>query len=155
MFKKLKKVYVNFTVAFAVPLIVFSNVSGVYNGWRERQYEMFDKRELCAKLVKEGAVSQKFCDEEIKYETGPQAEFDYRVTPIFKQIDLVGLYINQYYMLVWDWIWIRMVNFERWLKYQIMLLRTQICNKIDSKANIKLVNIKVRCYIRQWTGIQK
>ena len=155
MFKKLKKVYVNFTVAFAVPLIVFSNVSGVYNGWRERQYEMFDKRELCAKLVKEGAVSQKFCDEEIKYETGPQAEFDYRVTPIFKQIDLAGLYINQYYMLVWDWIWIRMVNFERWLKYQIMLLRTQICNKIDSKANIKLVNIKVRCYIRQWTGIQK
>ena len=27
MLKKLKKVYVNFTVAFAVPLIVFSNVS--------------------------------------------------------------------------------------------------------------------------------
>ena len=143
MFKKLKKAYVNFTVAFAVPLIVFSNVSGVYNGWRERQYEMFDKRELCAKLVKEGAVSQKFCDEEIKYETGPQAEFDYRVTPIFKQIDLAGLYINQYYMMVWDWIWIRMVNFERWLKYQIMLFRTQICNKLDSKANIKLVNTKV------------
>ena len=143
MFKKLKKAYVNFTVAFAVPLIVFSNVSGVYNGWRERQYEMFDKRELCAKLVKEGAVSQKFCDEEIKYETGPQAEFDYRVTPIFKQIDLVGLYINQYYMMVWDWIWIRMVNFERWLKYQIMLFRTQICNKLDSKAILKLVNIKV------------
>ena len=143
MFKKLKKAYVNFTVAFAVPLIVFSNVSGVYNGWRERQYEMFDKRELCAKLVKEGAVSQKFCDEEIKYETGPQAEFDYRVTPIFKQIDLAGLYINQYYTMVWDWIWIRMVNFERWLKYQIMLFRTQICNKLDSKANIKLVNIKV------------
>ena len=124
MFKKLKKAYVNFTVAFAVPLIVFSNVSDVYTGWRDRQYEMFDKRELCAKLVKEGAVSQKFCDEEIKYETGPQAEFDYRVTPIFKQIDLAGLYINQYYMMVWDWIWIRMVNFERWLKYQIMLLRT-------------------------------
>ena len=35
MFKKLKKAYVNFTVAFAVPLIVFSNVSGVYTGWRE------------------------------------------------------------------------------------------------------------------------
>ena len=116
MFKKLKKAYVNFTVAFAVPLIVFSNVSGVYTGWRERQYEMFDKRELCAKLVKEGAVSQEFCDEEIKYETGPQAEFDYRVTPIFKQIDLAGLYINQYFMLVWDWIWIRVVNFETWLK---------------------------------------
>ena len=75
MLNKLKKAYVNFTVAFAVPLIVFSNVSGVYNGWRERQYEMFDQRELCAKLVKEGAVSQEFCDEEIKYETGPQAEF--------------------------------------------------------------------------------
>jgi len=26
--------------------------------------------------------------------------------------------------MVWDWIWIRMVNFERWLKYQIMLFRT-------------------------------
>ena len=116
MLNKLKKAYVNFTVAFAVPLIVFSNVSGVYNGWRERQYEMFEKRELCAKLVKEGAVSQEFCDEEIKYGTGPQAEFDYRVTPIFKQIDLAGLYINQYYTMVWDWIWIRMVNFERWLK---------------------------------------
>ena len=62
---------------------MYSNVSGVYNGWRERQYEMFDKRELCAKLVKEGAVSQKFCDEEIKYES----RFDYRVTPIFKQIE--------------------------------------------------------------------
>ena len=77
---------------------------------------MFDKRELCAKLVKEGAVSQKFCDEEIKYDTGPQPEFDYRITPIFKQIDLAGLYINQYYTMVWDWIWIRMVNFETWLK---------------------------------------
>ena len=117
MFKKLKKVYVNFTVAFAVPLIVFSNVSGVYTGWRDRQYEMFDKRELCAKLVKEGAVSQKFCDEEIKWEQGPQAEFDYRVTPIFKHIDLVGLYINDLFMeKIWMPIWIRVVNFERWLK---------------------------------------
>ena len=117
MFKKLKKAYVNFTVAFAVPLIVFSNVSGVYTGWRERQYEMFDKRELCAKLVKEGAVSQKFCDEEIKWEQGPQAEFDYRVTPIFKHIDLVGLYINDFFMeKIWMPIWIRVVNFERWLK---------------------------------------
>ena len=117
MFKKLKKAYVNFTVAFAVPLIVFSNVSGVYTGWRDRQYEMFDKRELCAKLVKEGAVSQKFCDEEIKWEQGPQAEFDYRVTPIFKHIDLVGLYINDIFMeKIWMPIWIRVVNFERWLK---------------------------------------
>jgi len=117
MFKKLKKAYVNFTVAFAVPLIVFSNVSGVYTGWRDRQYEMFDKRELCAKLVKEGAVSQKFCDEEIKWEQGPQAEFDYRVTPIFKHIDLVGLYINDLFMQkIWMPIWIRVVNFERWLK---------------------------------------
>ena len=117
MFKKLKKAYVNFTVAFAVPLIVFSNVSGVYTGWRDRQYEMFDKRELCAKLVKEGAVSQKFCDEEIKWEQGPQAEFDYRVTPIFKHIDLVGLYINDLFMQkMWMPIWIRVVNFERWLK---------------------------------------
>ena len=117
MFKKLKKAYVNFTVAFAVPLIVFSNVSGVYTGWRDRQYEMFDKRELCAKLVKEGAVSQKFCDEEIKWEQGPQAEFDYRVTPIFKHIDLVGLYINDLFMdKIWIPIWIRVVNFERWLK---------------------------------------
>ena len=125
MFKKLKKAYVNFTVAFAVPLIVFSNVSGVYTGWRDRQYEMFDKRELCAKLVKEGAVSQKFCDEEIKWEQGPQAEFDYRVTPIFKHIDLVGLYINDLFMeKIWMPIWIRVVNFERWLKYQIMLFRT-------------------------------
>ena len=117
MFNKLKKAYVNFTVAFAVPLIVFSNVSGVYTGWRDRQYEMFDKRELCAKLVKEGAVSQKFCDEEIKWEQGPQAEFDYRVTPIFKHIDLVGLYINDLFMeKIWMPIWIRVVNFERWLK---------------------------------------
>ena len=117
MFKKLKKAYVNFTVAFAVPLIVFSNVSGVYTGWRDRQYEMFDKRELCAKLVKEGAVSQKFCDEEIKWEQGPQAEFDYRVTPIFKHIDLVGLYINDFFMeKIWMPIWIRVVNFERWFK---------------------------------------
>ena len=117
MFKKLKKAYVNFTVAFAVPLIIFSNVSGVYTGWRDRQYEMFDKRELCAKLVKEGAVSQKFCDEEIKWEQGPQAEFDYRVTPIFKRIDLVGLYINDLFMeKIWMPIWIRVVNFERWLK---------------------------------------
>ena len=117
MFKKLKKAYVNFTVAFAVPLIVFSNVSGVYTGWRDRQYEMFDKRELCAKLVKEGAVSQKFCDEEIKWGQGPQAEFDYRVTPIFKHIDLVGLYINDLFMeKIWMPIWIRVVNFERWLK---------------------------------------
>ena len=117
MFKKLKKAYVNFTVAFAVPLIVFSNVSGVYTGWRDRQYEMFDKRELCAKLVKEGAVSQKFCDEEIKWEQGPQAEFDYRVTPIFKHIDLLGLYINDLFMdKIWMPIWIRVVNFERWLK---------------------------------------
>ena len=117
MFKKLKKAYVNFTVAFAVPLIVYSNVSGVYTGWRDRQYEMFDKRELCAKLVKEGAVSQKFCDEEIKWEQGPQAEFDYRVTPIFKHIDLVGLYINDLFMdKIWMPIWIRVVNFERWLK---------------------------------------
>ena len=117
MFKKLKKAYVNFTVAFAVPLIVFSNVSGVYTGWRDRQYEMFDKRELCAKLVKEGAVNQKFCDEEIKWEQGPQAEFDYRVTPIFKHIDLVGLYINDLFMeKIWMPIWIRVVNFERWLK---------------------------------------
>ena len=117
MFKKLKKAYVNFTVAFAVPLIVFSNVSGVYTGWRDRQYEMFDKRELCAKLVKEGAVSQKFCDEEIKWEQGPQAEFDYRVTPIFKHIDLVGLYINDFFMeKIWMPIWIRVVNFETWLK---------------------------------------
>ena len=117
MLKKLKKAYVNFTVAFAVPLIVFSNVSGVYTGWRDRQYEMFDKRELCAKLVKEGAVSQKFCDEEIKWEQGPQAEFDYRVTPIFKHIDLVGLYINDFFMeKIWMPIWIRVVNFERWLK---------------------------------------
>ena len=117
MFKKLKKAYVNFTVAFAVPLIIFSNVSGVYTGWRDRQYEMFDKRELCAKLVKEGAVSQKFCDEEIKWEQGPQAEFDYRVTPIFKHIDLAGLYINDLFMeKIWMPIWIRVVNFERWLK---------------------------------------
>ena len=50
-------------------LILQAIIKLVYNGWRERQYEMFDKRELCAKLVKEGAVSQKFCDEEIKYET--------------------------------------------------------------------------------------
>ena len=117
MFKKLKKAYVNFTVAFAVPLIVFSNVSGVYTGWRERQYEMFDKRELCEKLVKEGAVSKEFCDEEIKWEQGPQAEFDYRVTPIFKHIDLAGLYINDLFMeKIWMPIWIRVVNFERWLK---------------------------------------
>ena len=117
MLNKLKKAYVNFTVAFAVPLIVFSNVSGVYTGWRERQYEMFDKRELCAKLLKEGAVSQEFCDEEIKYGTGPQAEFDYRVTPIFKHIDLAGLYINDLFMeKIWMPIWIRVVNFERWLK---------------------------------------
>ena len=117
MLNKLKKAYVNFTVAFAVPLIVFSNVSGVYTGWRERQYEMFDKRELCAKLVKEGAVSQKFCDEEIKWEQGPQAEFDYRVTPIFKHIDLVGLYINDLFMeKIWMPIWIRVVSFGRWLK---------------------------------------
>ena len=33
MLNKLKKVYVNFTVAFAVPLIIISNVSGDYNGW--------------------------------------------------------------------------------------------------------------------------
>jgi len=117
MFKKLKKAYVNFTVAFAVPLIVFSNVSGVYNGWRERQYEMFEKRELCAKLVKQGAVSKEFCDEEIKWDQGPQAEFDYRVTPIFKHIDLAGLYINDLFMeKIWMPIWIRVVNFERWLK---------------------------------------
>jgi len=116
MLKKLKKAYVNFTVVFAVPLIVFSNVSGVYNGWRERQYEMFEKRELCAKLVKQGAVTSQFCNEEIKYGTGPQEEFDYRVTPIFKQIDLAGIYINGWFMVVWDWVWIRMVNFETWLK---------------------------------------
>ena len=117
MFKKLKKAYVNFTVAFALPLIVFSNVSGVYTGWRDRQYEMFDKRELCAKLVKEGAVSKEFCDEEIKWDQGPQAEFDYRVTPIFKHIDLAGLYINDLFMeKIWMPIWIRVVNFERWLK---------------------------------------
>ena len=117
MLVKIKKAYVNFTVAFALPLIVFSNVSGVYNGWRERQYEMFDKRELCAKLVKEGAVSKEFCDEEIKWDQGPQAEFDYRVTPIFKHIDLVGLYINDLFMeKIWMPIWIRVVNFERWLK---------------------------------------
>ena len=117
MLDKIKKAYVNFTVAFALPLIVFSNVSGVYTGWRERQYEMFDKRELCAKLVKEGAVSKEFCDEEIKWEQGPQAEFDYRVTPIFKHIDLVGLYINDLFMeRIWMPIWIRVVNFERWLK---------------------------------------
>ena len=117
MLDKIKKAYVNFTVAFALPLIVFSNVSGVYTGWRERQYEMFDKRELCAKLVKEGAVSKEFCDEEIKWEQGPQAEFDYRVTPIFKHIDLVGLYINDFFMeKIWMPIWIRVVNFERWLK---------------------------------------
>ena len=116
MFKKLKKAYVNFTVVFAVPLIIFSNVSGVYNGWRERQYEMFEKRELCAKLVKQGAVTSQFCNEEIKYGSGPQEEFDYRVTPIFKQIDLAGIYINGWFMVVWDWVWIRMVNFERWLK---------------------------------------
>ena len=117
MLDKIKKAYVNFTVAFALPLIVFSNVSGVYTGWRERQYEMFDKRELCAKLVKEGAVSKEFCDEEIKWEQGPQAEFDYRVTPIFKHIDLAGLYINDLFMeKIWMPIWIRVVNFERWLK---------------------------------------
>ena len=117
MLDKLKKAYVNFTVAFALPLIVFSNVSGVYTGWRERQYEMFDKRELCAKLVKEGAVSKEFCDEEIKWDQGPQAEFDYRVTPIFKHIDLAGLYINDLFMeKIWMPIWIRVVNFERWLK---------------------------------------
>ena len=118
MLQKLKKAYVNFTVAFAVPLIVFTNVSGVYTGWRERQYEIFDQRELCAKLVKQGAVTSQFCNEEIKYDTGPQAEFDYRVTPIFKQIDLAGIYINGWFMVVWDWVWIRMVNFERWLKYR-------------------------------------
>ena len=116
MFKKLKKAYVNFTVVFAVPLIIFSNVSGVYTGWRERQYEIFDKRELCAKLVKQGAVTSQFCNEEIKYGSGPQEEFDYRVTPIFKHVDLAGLYINEYFMLVWDWVWIRVVNFETWLK---------------------------------------
>ena len=117
MLAKIKKAYVNFTVAFALPLIVFSNVSGVYTGWRERQYEMFDKRELCAKLVKEGAVSKEFCDEEIKWEQGPQAEFDYRVTPIFKHIDLVGLYINDLFIeKIWMPIWIRVVNFETWLK---------------------------------------
>ena len=117
MLDKIKKAYVNFTVAFALPLIVFSNVSGVYTGWRDRQYEMFDKRELCAKLVKEGAVSKKFCDEEIKWDQGPQAEFDYRVTPIFKHIDLAGLYINDLFMeKIWMPIWIRVVNFERWLK---------------------------------------
>ena len=124
MLHKLKKAYVNLTVVYAVPLIVFSNVSGVYNGWRERQYEMFEKRELCAKLVKQGAVTSQFWNEEIKYGIGPQAEFDYRVTPIFKKIDVVGLYINQYFMMVYDWVWIRMVNFERWLNYQIMLFRT-------------------------------
>ena len=117
MLDKIKKAYVNFTVAFAIPLIVFSNVSGVYTGWRDRQYEMFDKRELCAKLVKEGAVSKEFCDEEIKWDQGPQAEFDYRVTPIFKHIDLAGLYINDLFMeKIWMPIWIRVVNFERWLK---------------------------------------
>ena len=116
MLQKLKKAYVNFTVVFAVPLIIFSNVSGVYTGWRERQYEMFEKRELCAKLVKQGAVTSQFCNEEIKYGSGPQEEFDYRVTPIFKQIDLAGIYINGWFMVVWDWVWIRMVNFERWLK---------------------------------------
>ena len=117
MLAKIKKAYVNFTVAFALPLIVFSNVSGVYTGWRERQYEMFDKRELCAKQVKEGAVSKEFCDEEIKWDQGPQAEFDYRVTPIFKHIDLAGLYINDLFMeKIWMPIWIRVVNFERWLK---------------------------------------
>ena len=116
MFKKLKKAYVNFTVVFAVPLIIFSNVSSVYTGWRERQYEMFEKRELCAKLVKQGAVTSQFCNEEIKYGSGPQEEFDYRVTPIFKHVDMAGLYINQYFMLVWDWVWIRVVNFETWLK---------------------------------------
>ena len=117
MLDKIKKAYVNFTVAFALPLIVFSNVSGVYTGWRDRQYEMFDKRELCAKLVKEGAVSKEFCDEEIKWDQGPQAEFDYRVTPIFKHIDLAGLYINDLFMeKIWMPIWIRVVNFERWLK---------------------------------------
>ena len=116
MLQKLKKAYVNFTVAFAVPLIVFSNVSGVYTEWRDRQYEMFEKRELCAKLVKQGAVTSQFCNEEIKWGHGPQAEFDYRVTPIFKQIDLAGIYINGWFMVVWDWVWIRVVNFETWLK---------------------------------------
>ena len=117
MLARIKKAYVNFTVAFTLPLIVFSNVSGVYTGWRDRQYEMFDKRELCAKLVKEGAVSKEFCDEEIKWDQGPQAEFDYRVTPIFKHIDLAGLYINDLFMeKIWMPIWIRVVNFERWLK---------------------------------------
>ena len=59
MLAKLKKAYVNFTLTFAIPLLILNAITGHYSAWYDRKTEDFEPLFACRKLADKGLEPEK------------------------------------------------------------------------------------------------
>ena len=64
MLAKLKKAYVNFTLTFAIPLLILNGITGHYSAWYDRKTENFETLFACRKLADKGLGTREECQEE-------------------------------------------------------------------------------------------
>ena len=64
MLAKLKKAYVNFTLTFAIPLLILNGITGHYSAWYDRKTENFETLFACRKLADKGLGTREECEEE-------------------------------------------------------------------------------------------
>ena len=64
MLAKLKKAYVNFTLTFAIPLLILNTITGHYSAWYDRKMENFETLFACRKLADKGLGTREECQEE-------------------------------------------------------------------------------------------
>ena len=64
MLAKLKKAYVNFTLTFAIPLLILNAITGHYSAWYDRKTENFETLVACRKLADKGLGTREECQEE-------------------------------------------------------------------------------------------
>ena len=64
MLAKLKKAYVNFTLTFAIPLLILNGITGHYSAWYDRKMEDAETLFACRKLADKGLGTREECQEE-------------------------------------------------------------------------------------------
>ena len=64
MLAKLKKAYVNFTLTFAIPLLILNAITGHYSAWYDRKMEDAETLFACRKLADKGLGTKEECQEE-------------------------------------------------------------------------------------------
>ena len=64
MLAKLKKAYVNFTLTFAMPLLILNGITGHYSTWWDKKMDDTDTLVACRNLADKGLGTREECQEE-------------------------------------------------------------------------------------------